>query len=764
MRIGISACALSLLTGVCTMQCFTILPDARWLWLLPVCVLYIITASGWFRYLVIGLVGLLWAMMHAHDYFNSILPEPIAGNDLWVEGIITDIPDITEQSSRFNLRLTQSSFSDDAQPEIIRLSWYREKIALKAGEKWRLLVRLKPPHGLMNPGGFDYERWLYQQGIHATGYVRRHSDNHKLADASSLDINKYRQIILDRLTNSSNREFNDLIAALTIGYKSDISSQHWRLLTLTGTSHLMAISGLHIGLVAGMVFWGIRRLNLSIITHHPSDLQLAAMVSLLFAIIYALLAGFAIPTQRALIMLTVVMLGLLFKRQVRPVTGLSLALIIILVLDPVSVLSVGFWFSFMAVAVISYSFSGRLKPLNIWQQWGRLQWVLALALFPLSLYIFQQGSIISPLANFVLVPWVSILVVPLVLMAGIMVFLYEPLAGLIFDLADASLGLIWPFIQMLSELQFASWYSAQHKWLVLILSLSGMLLILAPRGIPFRFLGLFMLLPLISYEEEKLKQAEFTASLLDVGQGLSLFIQTSNHSLLFDTGPKFSESFDTGRMVVLPFLKARGIHQLDKMIVSHGDNDHIGGAQSILEAIKVDHLTGQDLNSLRHDNKSLCQQGDAWQWDGINFQILHPDSSGLYQKRNNYACVLRISSSYGSLLVTSDIEKRAEQRILRDHAGQLKSDVMIIPHHGSKTSSTEPFIEAVSPHYALVSSGYRNRFGHPKKIILSRYRARNITLLNTTDMGAIDILFNQQQGVAKPVSYRAMSGNYWNHH
>ncbi|MDH5471298.1 MAG: DNA internalization-related competence protein ComEC/Rec2 [Gammaproteobacteria bacterium] len=763
MRIGISSYALALLTGICMMQFLTSLPDIRWITLFPLCLLLLMSRLP-VKWVAISLAGFLWALLQAHLYFNAVLAESIAGDDFWIDGIITDIPERQGRVQRFNFRIAQGSLSGSPNTKNLRLSWYDSEHLLKAGEKWHLRVRLKPPHGFMNPGGFDYERWLYQQGIHATGYVRVHVNNKKHATASPLDINVYRQYLADLLSENNDRGFNDLMAALSVGDKSTFSDQHWQVLKLTGTSHLMAISGLHIGLVAGLVFWVTRRIcALGLITR-VSCIHWAAIVSLLAAFAYALFAGFAIPTQRALIMLSVVMGGVFFKRQIRPASGLSLALIAVILFDPVSVLSVGFWFSFLAVAVIAYSFSGRISLPGILVQWGRLQWVLAVALLPLSLLAFQQGSIIAPVANFLLVPWVSFLVVPLVLMAALVTPVSLSLANGLFDLADGALSLVWPVIEYLSELPIASWQTSQPEGLPVILSLFGIILMLAPKGLPFRLLGLIMLIPVLGPNQNRIDQGDFELTLLDVGQGLSVYIQTHQHNLVFDAGARFSPGFDIGDKVVVPFLKAMGMSKLDRLVISHGDNDHIGGAESILRQITVHQLTGQDIEDLDHDTKNNCQQGDSWQWDGVEFEFLHPDLLSNHQRRNNKACVLRISSRAGSLLITSDIEKVAEQRLVRDFSMKLKSDVLIVPHHGSKTSSTDQFISSVAPRYALVSAGYRNRFKHPKQAIIERYHRNNLSLLNTADLGAIKIDFNYANGLSFPQSYRKQSGFYWNQH
>ncbi|MCW9012480.1 MAG: DNA internalization-related competence protein ComEC/Rec2 [Gammaproteobacteria bacterium] len=645
-------------------------------------------------------------------------------------------------------------------PRYLRISWYDNTQQIRAGEHWRLKVRLKPPHGFRNTGGFDYEMWLYQQGIHATGYVRKDASNQRLALADPCSLGGIRQQLADRILQLETLEFGGLIAALAVGYKDAIQPEHWRLLMRTGTNHLMAISGLHIGLVAAMGFWLVRwLLPVSIIQRVPAN-QLAACVSLLLAFAYALLAGFAIPTQRAMLMLMVVLGAVLFRRHIRPLNGLSLALIVVLLIDPVAVLSAGFWFSFLAVGVLAYSFSGRLsRPGRLWQ-WGRVQWVIALALFPVSLFMFQQASLVAPLVNVVLVPWVSFLIVPLVLLVLCVIWPFPVLADGLLTLADFLLSLAWPLVNYLGVSPLSSWQQASPPLIYLLLAMVGMALLLAPKGFPQRWSGLLMLLPALLNEPAKPAPGDFWMSLLDVGQGLAVFIQTHDHSLVFDTGAKFSDRFNAGDRVLVPYLKNRGISSLDTLLVSHGDNDHVGGAASLIQQVPVRQLLGQDIDSLDHDNKQACRQGQHWQWDGVDFQILHPDRP--YKQRNNRGCVLLVSSGTGRLLLAADIERKVESRLVKEYGRQLKSDVLVVPHHGSETSSSSAWIRTVNPDYALVSVGYKNRFNHPRPAIVNAYENIDAQLLSTADLGAINIKFSRTTGISVS-SVRQQQQHYWNH-
>lgn len=752
--------ALSFLMGIILLQFFSDLPSFYSFFLLPV---FLVLA--WYRpvfqYCLILLIGFYWGLLDAHWQSQYQLDDALTGENILIQGHIIDIPIQQGRMQRFVFELEQAEGIDLTKfPKRFRLSWYERNDPVKAGELWQLMVRLKPPHGFMNPGGFDYERWLFQNRIHATGYVTRSSQNKRLKPANCYDIDRLRQSLSEAIQRLDSR-YSGLIAALAVGDKSHIQDQQWTLLRDTGTNHLMAISGLHIGLVAGFIFWLMRRLSPVFIIQHISRDKLAALMAMVAALTYALLAGFAIPTQRALVMLLVVLGGVLLGRQLRPGNSLALALMAVLLVDCRSVLSPGFWFSFMAVAVISYSFTGRMARPSLLKQWGRLQWVIALALFPVSLYLFQQASLIAPLANVLLVPWVSFLVVPLVLLGMIFLMPIPSLGEWFLSLADVSLDLIWPVLDVLGNLSFSSWQQSAPSFMSLVLALTGTVLLLAPRGLPLRPLGLLMWLPALLIRPAAPDAGDFQMQVLDVGQGLAVFIQTHEHSLLFDTGARFSDSFDAGDRVVVPFMKSLGLNRLDHLVVSHGDNDHKGGAQSIIDQLRVVKLEGQDISDIAHHHAEACRAGRTWEWDGVKFKYLHPDRE--YNERNNRACVLRISNEAASLLIAADIEAMVESKLISDYGDGLSSDVLIVPHHGSKTSSSQVFIEQVRPDYALVSAGYRNRFRHPRPDIVERYQALGVEVMNTAVSGAISIYFDDESGISVPKSYRNQYHHYWNH-
>jgi len=786
--------SISFLLGICIIQQLAVLPETGYFSVLPVVILLAlryrsIRYSLVLRYISMALAGALWASVFAQQYLVSRLPEALVGIDILIEGKVIDIPVSKGDARRFvidadSFEVQTSSLAPliadyPALPKRLRLSWYYSDVDVKAGESWRFLVRLKPPHGFLNPGGFDYEAWLYQQGIHATGYVRKSELNQRLKTSDGLSVDALRQSLFQKINHHLvDSEYRGLITALAVGNRSSIPQNQWDDLIKTGTNHLMAISGLHIGLAAAFGYWITRRILPAAVMEKISAQQISIAVGVFFAVGYALLAGLSIPTQRALIMLVCIVGAILLKRHFNPANGLSIALLLVLLIDPVSVLSAGFWFSFLAVAVIFYVFRKKSTGSDIEEEsvsgfnrskvwrWGGLQLVIALALFPISLLMFQQTSLIAPIANFVLVPFVSFLVVPLVLLAIVFFVLYEPVALFLLDIANALLGFIWSFLHFLADMPLSHWVQNVAGLGVTLLALSGIAIMLSQLNWRIRTCGALLIFPLFISSHESPLIGGFDMLLLDVGQGLSVIIRTRDHVLVYDTGARFSDELDSGEAVVLPVLRTLGVAYIDKLIISHGDNDHIGGAESILDAFPHTQIIGQDIQALHGKNKITCQKGFEWEWDGVHFAFLHPDEK-TYKKRNNRSCVLKVTGVGGSLLLTGDIEKKIEKQLLKTRSGMLDIDVVVVPHHGSKTSSSQQWLEAITPKMSLFAAGYRNRYRLPSQDIVQRYRElsseRPMRLLSTASSGAIRLKFHPEKGLILEDQYRMNQAKYWNH-
>ncbi|TPW17561.1 MAG: competence protein ComEC, partial [Halothiobacillaceae bacterium] len=487
--------------------------------------------------------------------------------------------------------------------------------------------------------------------------------------------------------------------------------------------------------------------------------QVAALAAIAGAVIYSALAGFSIPTQRTVIMIVVVMLGVIMRHRGAIGETLALALLLVLLWDPFATLAPGFWLSFGAVALLIYGMSGRLNQNTLWWRWGRAQWLMAVGLAPLLLLFFQKSSVTAPLANLVAVPWVSLLVVPLVLV-GTLLLPWVPFIGEgLLRLADLLLQLIWYGLTLLADPAWSQWSpSALPGWSI-VAAVMGVILLLAPRGLPLRYLGLLWLLPLWLLKPGAPQQGEVWFTLLDVGQGLSAVVRTQHHTLVYDTGPGLGREFNAGSTVLLPFLQYEGVRAVDRLIIGHGDADHIGGARALTEGIAVEEVLTSVPAQVDWMSSQFCDAGRTWQWDGVTFELLHPrQHDGLHH--NNHSCVVRIEGEQGSILITGDIEKEAEHRLVREQAERLKSDILVVPHHGSATSSTESFIEAVRPQFALFPLGYRNRYGHPKARVVERYRQRGIVMLDTATAGAISFRLSKKE-VLRPKSFRATSRYYW---
>ena len=760
--------ALSFLAGILSLNLFSELPGNI------VYLASLVAITTWytnrarpfasvFRLIAICLCGICWAQIHASIYLKHVLPESFAGEDIIITGYISNIPLMDETVQRFILDVVEFNADDypGQAPERLKLSWYYGE-PVRAGETWQFYVRLKPPHGFMNPGGFDYEAWLFQNGIHAAGYVRESDVNRKLQPAGLLDDTAGRQRIAEIITSMPDGSaFAGFVAALAVGDRSAIDPRQWDVLINTGTNHLMAISGLHIGLAAAFGYWLCRRLLPACVMQIIPAQHAAMAAAVIVALIYAMLAGFAIPTQRALLMLVCVAGASLLRRTTRPMDVLSVALLLVLLWDPSAVMSAGFWFSFLAVAVIFHALTGRMAR-SRWLKWGWMQLVIALALFPLSLFLFQQASLVSPLANLFMVPYVSLLVVPLILLGLLILPVSAAASAALFGLAASLFDLVWPLLQWLSDFPYSHWLKAQPGIFMTIMALAGVGILLAPRIRYWRAAGVLLLMPVVIWQPQPPQDGAYELNVLDVGQGLAIVVRTRSHTLVYDTGARFSDRLDSGEAVLLPFLTHEGIEKIDLLMISHGDGDHIGGAASLLEAYPHTPVLGQGIDELSTPGRKFCESGQKWTWDGVEFTVLHPDGA-TYTATNNRSCVLKVEGEGGSALIPGDIEQPVESRLLQHSRDKLAADILIAPHHGSKSSSGISFIEAVSPQIVIFAAGYRNRYQFPKPQIVARFAMHGSKMYTSGHTGAIKIVVKPQLGITAVESYRDSHRKYWNH-
>ncbi|MDP2829547.1 MAG: DNA internalization-related competence protein ComEC/Rec2 [Sulfuricellaceae bacterium] len=705
---------------------------------------------------VFGL-GLFWAAGFAHIRLSAQLPEHLEGRDLAISGVIVSLPARTERGLKFNFEVDEASKPSEHFPSRIQLSWFDSGFSGKAplypmpalhpGERWQLTVRLKRPHGNANPGGFDYEAWLLENNIRATGYVREGLGNRLTGSVIRFDtlVELARERVLSRIQKVlGDRPFSGVIQALAVGEQRAIPASQWQVFQRTGVNHLMSISGIHVTMLSGLVYalaFGLWRRSTRLSLRLPAH-KLAALAGALTALAYAWLSGYGIPTQRTLYMLAIVALALWTGRAGNVLAVLNLALLAVLLLDPWAVMSAGFWLSFGAVAAILLVSTGRIGRLSWLMEWGRVQWAVTLGLIPLLLALFQQISLVSPVANAVAIPLISLVVTPLSLLGALLPFDFLLLAAQ----WTMSLGML--FLEWLSALPVAVWEQHAPPGWAIGLAIVGVIWLLMPRGFPARWLGLIWFAPVFLVLPATPKQGELWVEVLDVGQGLAAVIRTQHHALLYDTGSHFGMESDAGSRIVIPYLRASGVRHLDGMIVSHDDIDHSGGALSVLQSFSVSWLASSlpAANPVKTaiDSSPQCFAGQVWEWDSVRFEMLHPtlESYAFPFKDNNRSCVLKVTSRFGSILLTGDIEAQSEVELLRRVADKLPTDILLVPHHGSLTSSTLEFIQAVHPNAAIFTAGYHNRFGHPREEVLERYRLQGVTLWRTDRQGALDVRFN----------------------
>lgn len=677
-------------------------------------------------------LGFFWAAWRAEQRLGEQLPEALEGRDFEVVGVIAGLPSRFERGERFEFAVESApSLPAGSVPSRIMLSWYHgwyedewhERSPVHPGERWRFTVRLKRPHGNANQHAFDYEAWLFERNIRATGYVRPRGEAQRLTSFVSRPdyaVQWLRDAIRGRfLSTLPDAPYLGVLIALTVGDQRAIPNEQWRIFNRTGITHLVSISGLHVTMIAALFAalagWLWRRSE-RLMLRVPAQ-KLAVLAGWLAACVYALLAGFEVPAQRTLYMLSVVALALWSGRNFGASRTLLLALLAVLVLDPWAVLAVGFWLSFGAVALLFYVGTARVGDAAGWHsglaRWGAAQWGVTIGSLPLLLLFFQQFSLVSPLANALAIPLVSFVITPLALLFAVIP--WPPL--LFFD--------HWLMTQVMAVLEWlAIWpvwqQPAPHGWASLLAGV-GVLWLLLPRGFPSRWLGVFLLLPALLYPAPRPATGEAWVDVLDVGQGLAVVVRTAEQTLLYDAGPLYSAESDAGQRIVVPWLRSVGVKRLDTLVVTHRDKDHSGGVAAVQDALPVT-LTLSSVGELPGER---CAAGQQWDWDGVRFTVLHPDAAAYEwaaRKTNNLSCVLRVESAGGgSILLTSDIEAVDESALLARSRDALRSDVLLVPHHGSRTSSTPEFIAAAGARDVLFPVGYRNRFGHPKAEIVERY-------------------------------------------
>ncbi|MDU9040148.1 DNA internalization-related competence protein ComEC/Rec2 [Pseudomonas corrugata] len=736
MRTGWVALALGLVAPVF----FPALPP---LWLvaaLPMLALMVLP----FRMYPLGffLLGLAWACLSAQFALDERLPALLDGETRWVEGRVTGLPHYSDGVVRFDLVEARSRRT--RLPTSMRLAWFGGP-PVSSGEHWRLAVKLKRPAGLMNPHGFDHEAWLLSRGIGATGTVK---DGRRLQPA----LGAWRDGVRQALAQVDAQGRSGALMALVLGDGGGLSREDWQVLQDTGTVHLLVISGQHIGLLAGLVYLLVAgAARYGVWPGRLPWLPWACALAFFAALGYGLLAGFEVPVRRACAMIGLVLLWRLRFKHPDPWWAWLLAFDGVLLFDPLASLRPGFWLSFAAVAVLMFTFGGRLGPWRWWQTWTRAQWLVAVGLCPLLLILGLPVSLSGPLVNLLAVPWISLLVLPSALLGTVLLpvpFIGEALlwiAGGLLDLMFEGLALVAGRVPVWVPVPVPLW-----TWCIAAL---GAFVLLLPKGVPLRLLGWPMLLLMVFAPREEVPSGRAHIWQLDVGQGLAVLVRTRHHNLLYDAGPRFGDA-DVGERVVLPTLRKLGVRKLDLMLLSHADADHAGGAQAVRNGLATFRVISGDPAALPVALEAeACDSGEHWEWDGVRFEVWQWLSA---HESNQKSCVLLVEANGERILLTGDIDTHAERALL-DGPLAVPTQWLAAPHHGSRSSSSMALLSRLKPHSVLISRGQGNAFGHPHPQVMARYRRLDMTIYDSAEQGAIRL----QLGAFELPDTQAGHRRYW---
>jgi len=760
-------------------------------------------------------LGFAWNAYYAQSRLSNILPIEYEGKDLLLEGRVNALPQSSPSGAKFSFEVEQAFLGQErieSFPPQVYLSWQPawrnpQKVPeVIPGQRWKFKVKIKRPYGSLNPHTFDFERWSFHQDFGASGSVRSGEllleKDIGLAEFSlAMEYQRWklRHKILYLLPEDA--RYGGVIAALVMGDQNAIDQEDWRVFNATGIGHLISISGLHVTMLAGFAamitafIW--RRNTLPLVI--PVG-KVSAAAGFLMAFVYAWLAGFQIPAQRTMYMVGVVAFALWSGRNPRSFDIWWWALAFVLLIDPMAVYTPGFWLSFGAVAAILYSMQGSEGLLGIptgkelevhWRQRliqalreaCRVQAVVTIALLPLTLYWFYQVSIVSPLANAFAIPVVSYIVTPLAIAGAL---LPDFIGKWLLLPAHTTMDYLAIMLAWMANWKWAIAWSSQPAWWAIALSTIGIVMSIRPGIIAeswvSRVAGLALCITLFIQPSANtnLAKGEFRATVLDIGQGTAVLIETASKRLLYDTGPIQGKD-NAGQRIILPYLRGRGINHIDRMVISHSDSDHIGGAATLLKEISFDSMMGSlpstnPLLTNLEDRRVLsipCRFGQYWSWDGVDFHIWHPHENTLFEvqqtrKPNEMSCVLEVRNHDSSFWLTGDVERQGEADITArlDQAAlndlQDKRLIFMAPHHGSKTSSSQELLTALNPDEAFAQNGYRNRYGHPHPTVTARYQGMSIPFYQTPDTGAQVWTFSKKSNLhARPIFWRDDFQRLW---
>lgn len=718
----------------------------------PMPVIVLMLALGlpaWFgrwrgRWLGAGLFGFAWAALHAALALGQQLPVAQEQVEQVITGRVIGLPQHEARRTRFQLRIEVARSAHELRGRRVALSWYDDfgttspgpRLQVRAGERWELPVTLRAPRGLRNPGGFDSERHALVQRLAATGYVRKPFAARKLSPARG--VNAWRELMSARIGQGVRVPSSRFIRAMALGDTRGLTDDDWQLLRSTGLTHLIAISGFHVGIVgaAFAALTGLLWRGAPVLGRHLPRPQAMALAAAGASLVYAAVAGFSLPTVRTVLMMSVWCLARMGRRPASVTQAVSLALAAVLIFDPLAPLSAGFWLSFAGVVWLAWSLPREEQP-SWWRGFLSAQAVATVGLLPLTVVLFDQASLVGPVVNLLAIPWWSLVVVPLSLLGLLLETVWAGAGVPVWTRAATAFDWLWPVIEWLGQSHLALWWLPEAPVWALPLALLGALWLLLPRGLPGKWLALLLWWPLLWPQRQPLAPGEVELAVIDVGQGLSVLVRTANHHLLYDTGPASRDGFDAGERAVVPALRAWGIRQLDTLVLSHGDNDHAGGYGAVVAALRT-RQTQVPVAMPWTGAAERCGSGHRWRWDGVEFQYLHP-GSGFPYLGNESSCVLRVHSRHGTALLTGDIGEVIERTLVRQQPAALRADVVLVPHHGSAGSSDPAFVKATGARLVLVSSGHGNRFGHPRPEVVRRWQQAGAEALDTVKSGALQV-------------------------
>lgn len=736
-------CAAALLAGATGGLLLPTLPATGWLITLLLSGLALLLRGGGFRIVGVILFGIGFTGVHASHVLRAQLPPTLERRALELEGRIVELPVHEPRRTRFEFVVDDDATQPpDLRGKRIRLGWFEEhtkgRERLQAGSRWSFPVELRAPTGLRNPGASDGEKHALASRIAATGHVMEPVLARRLAPPRGIEA--WRERMSARIATSVPSASSRYVRALALGDTRALDETDWSRLRAAGLTHLIAISGFHVGLVAGFfaliaaaVWW----LFPGLCRWMPRPFA-AGLGAILGACLYAALTGFAVPTLRTAVMIAALVAARCLRRRQRLADTLALGCIVLLLLDPLAVLGAGFWLSFAGVAWLLWCLPADQGP----RRWAMLhgfvaaQAVATLGLLPLTVLLFGQASFAGPVANLAAVPWWSLVVVPLALLGVLAETVHAGLGQWPWRAAAWCFDLLWPALARIADSPLAMAWLPEPRWHAWPLAMLSAFWLLLPRGLPGRPLALLLWLPLLCPPRDLPAHAEAELTVIDVGQGLSVLVRTARHSLLYDMGPATIDGFDAGARAVVPALHGLGVRRLDAAMLSHGDNDHAGGWGAVSRAFPVAALLAPEGSPV--PGVVPCRAGQSWQWDGVRIRVLHPAAWFPYLG-NEASCVLRIETAHGNALLTGDIGHLIEAKLLREDPGSLRNDVVLVPHHGSAGSSGEDFVAATGARLALVSSGAGNRFGHPRMPVVQRWCEAGAEVVDTARAGAIRV-------------------------